>query len=296
MEESADEISITNILTEYLTYLILIIVVLFIIPYFVIYPGIFYGRWKTKGPVFNMETKDGSKIEGMLLTPPEPEKVKTTILYFHGNSGNMGNSTHLLSNLCEKLNCYVVTIDYRGFGMSYGFPSESGLINDGESVLERIFHDEKFKNTKKILYGHSLGGALVLSLLSKYGTPKGGGGVDGIILENTFTCIKDVSYSKYGKYVSYIPEFILDIILYPNSWNSRERIKDIKNIPTLFISSRKDEVLGVSSMDELYKLCKSPGKSMYKVEEGNHNNVFTVDEVEYIKNVQNFINKVMINN
>lgn len=286
MDEEED-ISITNLLTEYITYIIIIIVIILIVPFFILYPGIYYGRWRTNGPVFYMNTKDGTKIEGMLLTPPEPEKTTNTILYFHGNGGNMGNTTHILSQLCENTNSYIVTIDYRGYGMSYGFPSESGLINDAESIYERILNDNKFEGTNKIVYGHSLGGAVALGLCEKIDK------IDGLILENTFTCIKDITTTNYKRITDYIPDFILDIILYPNSWNSRSRIENIdNNIPILFISSQKDRIVPPDHMKELYDICKTNNKKFYKIDEGDHNNVFTVDEDNYINNINKFLDQL----
>ena len=164
-------------------------------------------------------TNDSTKIEGLVISAPNQDKCDTTILFFHGNSGNMGARSEFLQGLNTELNANVLSIDYRGFGNSYGFPSETGLINDAESIFQRILNDSKFEKTKKIVYGRSLGGAVAIALAEKMK------GVDGIIIENSFTSTKNVASQM--QMFNKIPEFILDIALYPNSWDSISRIEKI---------------------------------------------------------------------
>ena len=96
----------------------------------------------------------------------------------------MGARSKLLLDLKDTFNVYVVTIDYRGYGNCYGFPSESGLIIDAKSVLERIKNDKKLKDTKIIVYGRSLGGAVSIALANEVK------GIDGLILEKYFYLCK----------------------------------------------------------------------------------------------------------
>ena len=205
---------------------------------------------------------------------PEPKTCDTTILFFHGNSGNMGARSEFFQGLNTKLNANVLSIDYRGFGNSYGFPSESGLINDAESIFQRILNDPKFEKTKKIVYGRSLGGAVAIALAEKTK------GVDGIILENTFTSIKSTVSGMPG--LNKVPGFILDLALYPNSWDSFTRISKLDSkIKWLFISGQKDRIVNPKNMDKLFEQCKSENKSMEKVESGEHNNTYLVCENYY---------------
>jgi len=279
--EESNEGSMIGFIIELSVYVIIFIIVVMIFPSFFIYPGIYYGRWKTKGPVFELDTKDGAKIEGMIFDPKDPSTCKTTILFFHGNSGNMGSSFNILNGLKENHNAFIISIDYRGFGNCSGFPSESGLINDAESIFERILNDERMKKTKKIVYGVSLGGAVAISLAEKNKK------VDALILENTFTCIKDVA-SKM-RFVDKIPEFILDLGLSANSWNSVSRIKDLK-IPILFISGLKDNIVSPSLMKKLYETSTSENKIKIDIVDGGHNNTHSVESEVYHDNLKKLIN------
>ena len=151
MDEELRNESMIPFITEIGTYILIALVILLVAPSFIIYPGIYYGRWKSTGPIFNLETRDKANIEGMILEPADPKICNITILFFHENSGNMGSRMEFLKDLNKTHNAYVLSIDYRGFGNNYGFPSETGLINDAESVLECVMNDDRLKNTKKIM-------------------------------------------------------------------------------------------------------------------------------------------------
>jgi len=275
-----NEPSLLSFGLEIIIYLTIGLVILLIAPSFIIYPGIYMGRYKSRGPIFELETKDNAKIEGMIFEPDNPETCDLTILFFHGNTGNMGSRVEFLKNLNETLNAYILSIDYRGFGNNSGFPSESGLINDAESIFDSIVNDERMKDTKKLVYGRSLGGAVAIALAEKLKDCKNPKGcIDGLILENTFTstrCMAD-SMPLFKKF----PGFIIDIGLSVNSWKSKDRIKDIK-IPVLYISGLKDRVVHPKLMKELYDSCGSKTKLLLEEAEGEHTNTHLVSDQYYV--------------
>jgi alpha/beta superfamily hydrolase len=85
----------------------------------------------------------------------------TVILYFHGTRDNMDyywNRTKLLANVGGKNRFGVMTIDYRGYGMSSGKPTESGMYADAEAALKWL-HDNGLSGDRLVIYGFSLGTA-----------------------------------------------------------------------------------------------------------------------------------------
>ena len=273
-------------ITELLFYVVVAVAAIMIIPSFIIYPGFVYGRWKTRGPTFQLETKDKTKIEGMILEPDDPKTTKTTFIFFHGNAQNMGNRLPFMRSLVEEYNAYVITIDYRGFGYSYGFPSESGLINDAESIFERVLNDSRFKNTKKIVYGRSIGGAVAVGLAEKYKEQ-----INGIILENTFTSTKDVA--KGFSYAKNVPEFLLDMGLTGNRWETLTRVTKmgVNFPPTLYIWGMKDRIVNPKMMEKLYDTDKGI-KAKFVVEDGTHNDTYIKGGELYFTKLRNFISVV----
>ncbi len=72
------------------------------------------------------KTGDRLRLHGWFVPAPN---AKFTVLYCHGNGGNMMyflETVNFLNNL--GLNCFV--FDYRGYGKSQGAPSENGTYLD----------------------------------------------------------------------------------------------------------------------------------------------------------------------
>ena len=58
---------------------------------------------------------------------------KKTILFFHGNAGNLTNRNYKLNEL-SKLDLNFLIVSYRGFSNNEGKPSELGLYEDAKSA------------------------------------------------------------------------------------------------------------------------------------------------------------------
>lgn len=110
-----------------------------------------------------------------------------TILMFHGNAGNIGHRIPIAKVLEENSGCNVFMAEYRGYGLSSGDPNEKGLMIDAQAALDYIRQDKEMRDTKVIVYGQSLGGAVAIQLVARN---QDAGDVIGLILENTFTSIK----------------------------------------------------------------------------------------------------------
>lgn len=78
-----------------------------------------------------------------------------TVLYLHGNKENMDQYWDRVEYL-GRLGASVVTIDYRGFGMSTGESSEPGLKEDAEAALAWI-RANGVPDDSVVVYGFSLG-------------------------------------------------------------------------------------------------------------------------------------------
>lgn len=63
---------------------------------------------------------------------------------------------------------FVLAFDYRGFGKSTGTPSESGLLNDAEAVVEWALHVANIPRERIVLLGHSLGTAVATGIAHHY--------------------------------------------------------------------------------------------------------------------------------
>ena len=67
----------------------------------------------------------------------ESRRQDQTILYLHGNGGNLGRYWDRIQMLW-RMGYRVFAVDYRGYGMSTGTPSEAGIYADAETGLDHL--------------------------------------------------------------------------------------------------------------------------------------------------------------
>ena len=111
-------------------------------------------------------------------------KKYKTLVFFHGNAGNLFNRVHKLNEL-NKLDINILLISWRGFSGNRGKPTEKNLYNDAKKSIKWL-EDLGVKKDKIILYGESLGTGVAVELAqeNKYNC---------IILESPFTSIANAA-------------------------------------------------------------------------------------------------------
>lgn len=224
-------------------------------------------------------TPDGETLHAYLLRPPNAALRKNiTLLTFHGNAGNVGHRLPIGKVLSESLGCHVFMVEYRGYGFSTGSPNEDGLTIDGQTALDYVRNHEELRKTKIVIYGQSLGGAVTIKLVE---ANQDIGDVAGVILENTFTSIRKLIPSVMPP-ARYIANWC------HQKWASDETIVKITNkeIPILFLSGLKDEIVPSHMMKELHQSCATR-KTIKTFPEGDHNS--TVAEPGYFDAIWQFL-------
>ena len=147
-----------------------------------------------------LPTPDGEILGAFFIRPSNNGLARNvTILMFHGNAGNIGHRVPIAKVLEENSGCHVLMLEYRGYGMSTGTPSEEGLMIDAQTGLDYIRNRKDIKGTKIVVYGQSLGGAVAIQLVAKN---QEAGDVIGLILENTFTSIRKLIPRLFLRVVS----------------------------------------------------------------------------------------------
>ena len=174
-----------------------------------------------------------------------------TILYFHGNAGDLTNRVHKLNEL-NKLDLNILIISWRGFSGNPGKPTEKNLYNDARKSVQWL-NDYGVENRNIFLYGESLGTGVATEL-----------GQDnsfaGIILESPYTSIADAAKIYYP----YLP---IDLLL-KDRYDSSQKIINI-NIPILIMHGKKDDVVPFKMGVELFEKANKP-KFSYFSENDDH--------------------------
>src|SRR2546423_9581324 len=65
---------------------------------------------------------DGVRLHGWLI----PGRTPTTLLYSHGNGGNIGGRVAIARLLADQLGVGLFLYDYRGYRATQGAPAEAG--------------------------------------------------------------------------------------------------------------------------------------------------------------------------
>ena len=132
-------------------------------------------------------TKDKVKLHAWFVKANPNPRLCRTLIYFHGNAGNVGARLPNIEIFVKTLNTNVLILAYRGYGDSEGKPSEEGLKLDAEATLEHALEDDDIDNDRIFVFGQSLGSSVSARLASAKSNQ-----IQGVILENGFTSISDM--------------------------------------------------------------------------------------------------------
>jgi len=219
-----------------------------------------------------LTTSDGVRINGWLVPAPD---AKLTVLFFHGNAGNISHRLEKLAIL-HDLGVNTFIIDYRGFGRSEGKPNEQGTYRDAQAaydyVVGRALAPRAPRGSPRsiILYGESLGSAVAADLATKVE-------VGGLILEEAFTSVGDVGQKMF-------PFFPVRWLV-QNKYDTLSKMPRIK-VPLLILHSREDEFFDMRHAQRLLAAANEP-KTLVELH-GTHNDAFLVSAPVYRDGLQKF--------
>ena len=195
---------------------------------------------------------------------------KKTILFFHGNAGELGARTYKL-NKFNDLDLNFLIISWRGFSGNNGKPTEQGLYKDAQKAVEWL--EKKGINKKDIiLYGESLGTGIAVELATK-------NEYSGIILESPYTSMIDMGKRFYP--------FLPISILQKDKYNSLKKLSMIKS-PILVLHGKSDKLVPFYMGKKIYDAANEP-KYYYFPEFDNH--MMTYDQ-DMLKILSNFVNEI----
>ena len=106
-----------------------------------------------------IKSKDSVRLH-MFFVKQAAENVTAsspTVLYLHGNAGNIGHRLMNVKGFVQLLGCNVCLLEYRGYGHSDGSPSEEGLYLDAQAALDYLVGRPDVDQRKIIVFGRSLG-------------------------------------------------------------------------------------------------------------------------------------------
>ncbi|MFM7024278.1 MAG: alpha/beta hydrolase [Flavobacteriales bacterium] len=202
------------------------------------------------------------KIKALYVGDFAKMNTDTVILYCHGNKQHMDfywPRTKLLANVGGNSRFAVMTLDYRGYGLSEGEPTEEGMYQDVTAALEWL-RSKGFTNNRVVMYGFSLGGASATKLIA---TPRSALVPCKLILENPFASV-DLMVQDAAQ-LAMPASYYTDLKL-----NVAEEIKKVQQ-PFMLLESENDKFLKP----------ESHGYVVYKNYAGSYSEKHTVPDADH---------------
>jgi fermentation-respiration switch protein FrsA (DUF1100 family) len=214
-----------------------------------------------------IETSDGVKISGWWVPA---EKPRGTVLFCHGNAGNIGDRLDTLV-IINTLRLNVLIFDYRGYGNSNSSPSEKGTYLDADAAWDYLVNEKKISAKQIIIWGRSIGGAVAARTAAKHSAGL-------VIVESTFTSLKDLVNDLFV----WVPSWILANYSYDTTYHLLN-----VSVPVLVIHSADDEIIPFQHGKNLYDSINAP-KAFLEIK-GSHNHGFIDSLGVYVSSINDFI-------
>jgi uncharacterized protein len=219
-----------------------------------------------------LNSRDGTRLNGWFF-PSQTKPEVATIVFFHGNGGNISNIGWLAERFASH-GFNVLIFDYRGYGLSDGVAAnESDLYADGDAAVDFVMNKKGIRSEQIVLYGHSLGTAIVSDVASRRA-------VGAVVLESGFSSASSVATSA----LPWLPRFLH--VLGKNRFESARKLKNVK-CPILIAHGDPDGTIPTNEAHLLYAAANEP-KTLLIVPGAGHV-VFGSAGKEYLDQVEQFM-------
>ena len=215
-----------------------------------------------------VETADGLELHGWFL----PASGSPTILFLHGNGGNISHRLPVARCLVDE-GFPVLLMDYRGYGLSQGKPSEHGLYLDAQAMYRHLIEARGLEPASVVAWGKSLGGAVAIDLATRER-------LGGLVLESTF-----LNAPAMARLI--VPWW--PVRLLKTRFASDEKLAGLE-LPKLIIHGDRDEVIPFAQGRALYERAAEP-KSFLAVPGGDHNDLPLLSHSEVLARVEDFLRR-----
>jgi len=214
----------------------------------------------------SLKTSDGETLRAWRMTAPE---ARARIVYFHGNGGNLSNWSPILTGIVRR-GYSVFAVDYRGYGLSTGRPTERGLYRDVEAAVAQTWPAPQ--GTPIVYWGRSLGGSM-----AAYGATVTE--PDGVIIEAGFPSARAV--------VGGSPVLAILSVFASYRFPAGEFLNRA-NAPVLLMHGDRDSIIPYALGRRLHDEVTAP-KTFFTIAGGDHNDAAAPDPTAYWSAIDSFV-------
>lgn len=192
------------------------------------------------------------------------------MLITHGNGGNISVRLDQYREFVDRFRFIdIFALEYRGYGLSEGSPSEEGIALD--ALAARRWIDERIRDAYQVqpalvYFGRSLGGAVATRLAAT--EPP-----DALILECPVSSIPDLAKTHTPWRYLPIERFI------HNRFDAVSHARDVR-CPLLVMHSEFDEIVPIECGKKVFEAASGP-KQFYTIKGAPHNGADYYDPEGY---------------
>jgi fermentation-respiration switch protein FrsA (DUF1100 family) len=217
-----------------------------------------------------LTTSDGERISAWQLEPAQP---RADVVYFHGNGGNLSVWLPVFAALHQH-GVRVLAVDYRGYGLSTGTPTEDGVYRDAEAAVRHAVA-QRTPGRPLVFWGRSLGVPIAASA-TRVAMP------DALVLESGFPDKASVTrgypvlraLNVFGRY----------------RFSTVELLRGFGK-PVLVMHGEADRIIPFPLGEELFARLDAP-KEFVRISGADHNDFFSPNNGAYWTPVLAFLDRL----
>jgi pimeloyl-ACP methyl ester carboxylesterase len=181
------------------------------------------------------------------------------VAYFHGNGEDLADSIPMIS-LLRSLGMGVLAVEYPGYGIAGGSPSERGAYAAAESALGWLHTEHGLGPDRVILLGQSLGTGVASEMASRQLGAR-------VVLISPFTSVVDMA----RRMLPFVPASFVR-----HRFDTQSKAAGI-TVPVLIIHGTDDEVVPFTMGERLAPTF--PHGQLVPVPGGRHNDLLTLHAI-----------------
>jgi pimeloyl-ACP methyl ester carboxylesterase len=206
----------------------------------------------------------GNKIYAVYIGDTARINSDTVIVYCHGNGRHIDffwPRAKILANVGNKNRFGVLMMDYRGYGLSKGIPTEEGLYEDVDACFNWL-KEKGLENSRLAVYGFSMGTAPATKLAGNARSMR----PSWLILEAPFASAEVMAQDAA---ILAIPgSFFVNLKI-----DNAEQIKKVQQ-PFLWIHGYMDDYLSIHTHGEVvFKNYKGTDGRASRISNAGHSNI-----------------------
>lgn len=205
-----------------------------------------------------------------------PGKSGVTLVFFHGNAGDVTHRLDMIPLLQAGLDASILLFDYRGYGRSEGAPTERGVYLD--SLAAAQWAREREGTRAVVYYGRSLGAAAAIETALR--EPP-----NALVVEAAFLSIAEmaaVSHPFIG---------LVSWLWLRGRFDNASKISKLR-APLLVIHGDQDDTVPLEHGLRLYKAAPWR-KELYIVRGAGHSDALFVDGDKYTGRISRFLHRYL---